>query len=80
MKQPNLKQAKQKALKAPLWTKPENLPADIVQTGGHSVETVRNITHGLFTQYEVGEHSLERVDFLTFESQYHLMETPKELT
>ncbi len=61
-----------------LWTRPENLPANIVQTGGHSVETVRNIMHGLFTQYEVGEHSLERVNFLTFEDQHHPSEKPEE--
>ncbi len=78
MKQPDLEQPKWKALKMALWTRPENLPADVIQTGGHSMETVCNITHGLFTQYEVGEHSLEQVDFLTFENQYHLIETPEE--
>ncbi len=78
MKQPNLKQSKQKALKTALWTRPENLLADVIQTGGHSVEMVRNITHRLFLQYEVGEHSLEWVDFLTFENQYHPMEMPEE--
>ncbi len=61
-----------------LWTKPENPLADVVQTGGHSMEMVCNITHRLFLQYEVGEHSLERVDFLTFENQYHPMEEPEE--
>ncbi len=79
MKQPDLKQSKQKALKMALWTRPKNLPADIIQTGGHSMETVRNIMHRLFTQYKVGEHSLERVDFLTFKSQYHPMEMPEEM-
>ncbi len=49
MKQGDLKTSKKKALKTTLWMRPENLPADIVQTGGHSVETVHNITHGLFT-------------------------------
>ncbi len=59
MKRSDLKTAKRKALKMALWTKPKNPLADVVQTGGHSVKTVRNITHRLFTQYEVGEHSLE---------------------
>ncbi len=75
--QQNLKQMKQKALKMALWTQPKNLPADVIQTGGHSVEMVRNIMHGLFTQYQVGPHSYEQVDFLTFENQYHPMEQPK---
>ncbi len=76
-KQPDLKHQKRMVLKTALWMRPENLPADIVQIGGHSMETIRNIMHGLFTQYEVGEHSLERVDFLTFEDQYHPMEMPE---
>ncbi len=67
-KQGDLKTSKRKALKMALWTRPENPPADIVQTGGHCVETVCNITHGLFVQFEVGDHSLERADFLTFEN------------
>ncbi len=49
-KQPDLKHSKRKALKMALWTRPKNPLADIVQTGGHSVETVCSITHGLFTQ------------------------------
>ncbi len=59
--------------------RPDNPPADIVQTGGHSVETVRNVMHGLFVQFEVGDHSLERADFLTFEGQSHLSETPEQM-
>ncbi len=78
-KRPDLKTSKRKALKTALWMRPENPPADIVQTGGHSMETVHNITHRLFAQYEVGEHSLERVDFLTFEDQYHPMEMLEEM-
>ncbi len=58
-KQGDLKMAKRKALKTSLWTRPDNLLANIVQLGGHSVETVPNITHGLFVQFEVGEHSYE---------------------
>ncbi len=42
------------------------------------METVRNIRHGIFLQYEVGAHSFECVNFLTFEDQYHLKERPKE--
>ncbi len=61
-----------------LWTRPDNPPADVVQIGGHSVETVRNITHGLFVQFEVGDHSDERAGFLTFEDQQHPMETPSQ--
>ncbi len=49
-----------------------------MQMGSHSVETVCNITHGLFAQYEVGDHSLERVNFLTFEDQHHPSEMPEE--
>ncbi len=78
-KRPDLKTSKRKALKTALWMKPENLLADIVQTGGHSMETVRNTMHGHFAQYEVGEHSLERADFLTFEDQYHPNEMPEEM-
>ncbi len=58
-KRPDLRSLKRKALKTALWTRPKNPLADIVQTGSHSAETVCNITHGLFAQYEVGEHSLE---------------------
>ncbi len=43
------------------------------------METVCNITHGLFTQYRVGLHSYEWVDFLMFENQSHLMEQPEEM-
>ncbi len=78
MKQGDLKTTKRKALKTALWTRPDNPLADIVQIGGHSVETVRNIMHGLFVQFEVGDHSFERVDFLTFKDQHHLNETPKQ--
>ncbi len=34
--------------------------------------------HGLFSQYQVGPHSYERVDFLMFENQYHPLDQPKE--
>ncbi len=79
-KQPNLKLPKQKAMSTALWTRPEHPQADIVQIGGHSVETVHNITHGVFLQYEVRAHSFERVNFLTFKDQYHLKERPEETT
>ncbi len=58
-KQGDLKSSKRKALKTALWMRPDNPLANIVQTGSHSVETVRNVTHGLFVQFEVGDHSLE---------------------
>ncbi len=77
-KQPNLRLMKQKPLHTALWTRPKNPPANIIQIGGHSMETVRNIMHGVFLQYQVGTHSYERVNFLTFESQYHPKEQPKE--
>ncbi len=47
-KKDDLKMAKRKALKTALWTRPENPPADVVQIGGHSVETVCNIMLRLF--------------------------------
>ncbi len=72
--------AKRKALKTALWMRPENPPADVVQIGGHSVETVHNIMHGLFVQFEVGEHSYERAEFLTFEDQRHPNETPNKMS
>ncbi len=75
-KQGDLKTKKRKALKTVLWTRPDNPPADVVQIGGHSMETVCNITHGLIAQFEVGDHSYERADFLTFEEQRHLNEMP----
>ncbi len=51
-----------------------------MQTGGHSVETVRNVMHGLFVQFEVGDHSLEQADFLTFEDQRHPLEMPEQMS
>ncbi len=43
------------------------------------METVCNIMHGLFLQYQVGPHSYERVDLLMFVNQYHLLEWPEEM-
>ncbi len=42
------------------------------------MEMVRNIMHGILLQYQVRTHSYKRVDFLTFESQYHSKEQPEE--
>ncbi len=56
-KQGDLKMAKRKALKTALWMRPNNPLADLVNIAGHSVETVHNIMHGLFVQFEVGDHS-----------------------
>ncbi len=79
-KQGDLMTPKRKPLKTSLWMRPDNLPADIVQRGGRSVEAVRNVMHGLVVQYDVGEHSLERVDFLTFEDRQHPAETAEQST
>ncbi len=54
-----MKTNKRKALKTALWTRPDNPPADVMQIGGHSLETVCNITHRLFIQFDVGDHSFE---------------------
>ncbi len=78
-KQGDLKMTKRKALKTALWTRPDNPPANLVNIAGHSVETVCNITHGLFVQFEVGDHSFERADFLTYEGQHHLNEMPEQM-
>ncbi len=59
MKQPNLKQVKQKPLHTALWMRPENPLANIIQISGHSMETVHDIMHRIFLQYQVGTHSYE---------------------
>ncbi len=74
-KQRNLKQGKQKLLPTVLWTRPKNPPADIIQIGGHSMQTLsNNIMAGSAAKPTSHPHLQELVAPATIQPQRHMNE------
>ncbi len=67
-----------KMSKTALWTRPSDLPTNIVQICGCSVEVVWFNLHGIFLQFELGDHNREQIAQMKFAQQVHPDETQAE--
>ncbi len=60
-----------KVSRTALWTSPSDLPANIIQICGCSVEVIWFNRHGIFLQFELGDHSQEWIAQMKFARKMH---------